>query len=217
MASDIPDVYVRFDGLEGECRDDQHPGDKGWIPIKGFRFSVGVKDTGDSGPTTAKLGKAKTEKERYEEMVEMEKKRQQDGAKKPAAKSSTTKEEAFDRPAVTISKSPDLMSTELLRDKCHKGQHLKEVVVEACRYGGDNQEMKIPFLRLTFGDVCVQSISIGLCDDPVPSEDLTFKYERVTLETVWTDNETGKRIAGGTQRAGWDFQHQEPLFGYSEA
>jgi len=41
MPEDLPDVYLRFDGFKGECNDDAHPGEKGWITIKSFTFGFG--------------------------------------------------------------------------------------------------------------------------------------------------------------------------------
>ena len=110
------------------------------------------------------------------------------------------------------------MSTELLKTKLHNGEPIDTVEVVACRYGAvsaledtkktdsekDTTDYKIPFLRLVFSKVHVTAISLALSDDALPTERMTFKYERVEMETVWTDNETGKRVPGGTQRVGWN-------------
>src|SRR5258708_1178348 len=60
MAEEVPDVYVRFEGIDGECTDQMHPGKQepggdypsgvkfGWFQIKSFSFSFSVKDTGDA-------------------------------------------------------------------------------------------------------------------------------------------------------------------------
>src|SRR5260370_28889495 len=44
MAEALADVYVRLEGFTGECTDDQHSGEDGWIQIKSFNFGFGMKE-----------------------------------------------------------------------------------------------------------------------------------------------------------------------------
>jgi len=42
MPEDLPDVYLRFHGFVGECNDENHKGEHGWITIKSFSFGFGL-------------------------------------------------------------------------------------------------------------------------------------------------------------------------------
>jgi type VI protein secretion system component Hcp len=106
---------------------------------------------------------------------------------------------------VTITKSSDLVSTRLLKEKCHSGAAIKVIEVVACRYGGnDDKNPKIPFLRLFFEDVYITSITFALSQDELPAETIKFTYDIVRMETIWTDNETGDRLTSEPNRCGWN-------------
>src|SRR5215475_1660442 len=105
MADNLPDIYVKLEGLEGESTDAAHPGDKGWVQIKGFSFNFGLKGAGTQNLTSLMRGgkegvdMAEQQKMLLEHMKAMQ--GQKDGAKKKD-------EGPFDRPDVTLNKSLDL-------------------------------------------------------------------------------------------------------------
>jgi len=114
-------------------------------------------------------------------------------------------------PEVTITKSSDLVSTRLLKEKCHSGSPIPHIEVVACRYGGnDDKNPKIPFLRLIFDDVYITSITFALSQDELPAETIKFTYDIVRMETIWTDNETGDRLTSEPNRCGWNKKLNKP-------
>ncbi len=183
MGELVPDVYVRFGDLKGECTDEQHPGNDGWIEIKHFTFGFGMKEgSWDSGSSSSDGGGT--------------------GSSSAGSGASSL---PLEFPAVSITKSSDLTSTRLLKEKCHEGKAIEKVELIACRYGGnDGNKPKIPFLRMIFKNVHIGSISLGLSQDELPSETLTFTYDMVQMETIWTDNETGDRLTSDPNRCGWN-------------
>src|SRR5215471_16296241 len=125
----VPDIYVRFDKLEGECTDALHPGEDGWIEIKHFGFGFGMKEgSWESGSTGGSAG----------------------GNGSSSARSGGNNIPlAF--PPVSLTKSSDLTSTRLLKEKCHEGAPIAMVELIACRYGGnDKDKPKIPILCIIF-------------------------------------------------------------------
>ena len=205
MAEALADVYVRLDGFTGECTDDKHPGDKGWIQIKSFNFGFGMKEgsweesnsksatsgNGSSGSGAGASGSGS-------------------GSRHSGAGSGVSNL-PLEFPEVTITKTSDLISTRLLKEKCHSGSPISEIEVVACRYGGNDEENpKIPFLRLIFEDVYITSITFALSQDELPAETIKFTYDIVRMETIWTDNETGDRLTSEPSRCGWDKKLNKP-------
>jgi len=186
MSEALADVYVRLEGTKGECTDAAHPGDKGWIQIKSFSFGFGMHEgSWDSGDSTAKSSGGAG-----------------DGTSSGKAGASNL---PLDFPEVTITKSSDLASTPLLKEKCHEGGSIPMLELIACRYGGnDRKRPKIPFLRIIFKKVYINSISLSLSQDELPGETIKFTYDIVQMETIWTDNETGDRLTSEPNRCGWD-------------
>lgn len=204
MSEALADVYVRLDGFTGECTDDQHPGDEGWIQIKSFNFGFGMKDgaldtdsktatsghgaTGSSGSGAGSSGSGSG-----------------GSGSRHSGSGSGASNSPLEFPEVTITKSSDLVSTRLLKEKCHSGSPIAHIEVVACRYGGnDDKNPKIPFLRLIFDDVYITSITFALSQDELPAETIKFTYDIVRMETIWTDNETGDRLTSEPNRCGWN-------------
>jgi type VI protein secretion system component Hcp len=202
MAEALADVYVKLDGFTGECTDDQHPGDEGWIQIKSFNFGFGMKEgsweesssksttggNGSSGSSGSGAGSSGSGS----------------GSRHSGAGSGVSNL-PLEFPEVTITKSSDLVSTRLLKEKCHSGSPIPHIEVVACRYGGnDDKNPKIPFLRLIFDDVYITSITFALSQDELPAETIKFTYDIVRMETIWTDNETGDRLTSEPNRCGWN-------------
>jgi len=179
MAEALADVYVRLDGFTGECTDDKHPGDKGWIQIKSFNFGFGMKEgsweesnsksaTGGNGSSGSGAGASGSGS----------------GSRHSGAGSGVSNL-PLEFPEVTITKTSDLISTRLLKEKCHSGSPISEIEVVACRYGGNDEENpKIPFLRLIFEDVYITSITFALSQDELPAETIKFTYDIVQIETI---------------------------------
>jgi type VI protein secretion system component Hcp len=209
VASDLPDVYLRFLGkwgsgpLKGECMDEKHPGEAGWIQIKSFSFGFGVPETGDS--FQAKTGKAKTQAEINKEAAEKkaaEKKKQKDS--ESWGKSGPLNFDKF-----SFAKSTDRLSAALIAI-CHDGNYkIPKVVVEAVRYGGASEDVKIPFLRLVFEQVRLKSCKLNLTNEDLPAEDVEFEYDIVNVSCLWTDNATGDRRPERPIRAGWNLLEQK--------
>jgi type VI protein secretion system component Hcp len=205
MAGDIADVYLKFEGFAGECRDEQHPGDEGWITIKSFNFGFGFegkdgtpeRSTASPGAGNGAAGRVTT-------------------AGAPAGNTPKTAPRAtmksgpmsFDR--ITFSKSSDVMSYSLM-EACHNGVEIPKVELEACRYGGAGGDEKLPFLHLTFERVHLKSCKLNLAVEGLPTEDVEFEYEKVEMKCLWTDNATGNRLTSQPIAIGWDLQSQETI------
>jgi len=205
VAKDIPDVYLRFEGIKGECNDTQHPGKMdnppagvkdGWITVSRLGFGFGWGGADKPGPGTGAKGAAAPAPAA--------------APAKPAAGGAGAKQEGTFKPVdFSLTKNPDIASNFLLKSFYDKTP-ISKVEVEICRYGGTGQaiqDVKIPFLRLIFENVHLTSYQIELGDDSLPSEVITFNYEVARMESIWTDNETGDRRASQPNRAGWDFKN----------
>ena len=214
MAEGLPDIYLRFDGIEAECTDELHPGSKadaanadpslkldpnkwGWFQFKSFSLNFDVKDSGDSESADKKAGggaKPAAPKK---------------GAAGAAAGGSKDDTGPHSHPDISVSKSLDSASAVLWQTRCYEGKDIKRVELEACRTGGIPGAPKLPFVRLVFEGVFVKSINMSISEDALPSETLVFSYERVQIESIWTDNETGKRLIEQPRHYGWDFKNNK--------
>lgn len=111
-------------------------------------------------------------------------------------------------PKFTFNKYVDVASDDLF-SSCHSGKAIDLAVFEVCRYGGQGtqyKEIKIPFFRATFRNVRVVEIEVSPMGDPLPEEQCTCEYKSLVIETIWTDNETGKRRTLQPNRSGWNFE-----------
>jgi len=203
MSEDLADVYLRFDGFEGECNDSKHPGDKGWITIKSFSFGFGFPgqdevsgaDDDDDDTTDSTGNAAKT----------ANKPKKKKKKKKSSMKSGPL---TFDR--ITFTKSSDSTSCKLM-EWCHEGKEVAVVDLEACRYGGALGDEKLPFLHISFQNVYLKSCKLNLTTDNLPSEDIEFEYEKVNMKCLWTDNATGNRLTSQPIGVGWDLGKQDAI------
>jgi len=221
VASDTPDVYMRFVGewgnkpLKGECMDDQHLGEEGWIQIQSFNFGFGAGSTSNTPSFEARKKPLASIKDPDERAREMDRRDQEERRRRDREStrtggtwgSSLSGALNFDR--FSFNKSTDRMSTALM-DMCHDGNYvIPKVEVVAVRYGGTGESFKIPFVRLIFEQVRLRSCKLNLSGGETPSEDVEFEYDKVTLESTWTDNATGNRLPDQPIRAGWDLENQE--------
>ena len=211
MAEGLPDIYLRFDGIEAECMDENHPGPKanalkdepdrwGWFQFKSFGFSFSVNEAGDSDAAGKTAGGA------HGPAAPAGPKKPAAGAAKGAAKKDSG---PHSHPDISVQKNLDSASAVLWKTKCYEGQEIKKVELEACRTGGIPGAPKIPFVRLIFEGVFIKKITMSVSEDALPSETLVFSYERVQIESIWTDNETGKRLIEQPRHFGWDFENNK--------
>jgi len=209
MADNLPDVYVKLDGLEGESTDAAHPGNKGWVQIKGFSFNFGLKGADTTNLTSLMRGGKEGADMAEQQRMLLEHMKNMQGQKNDEKKKD---EGPFDRPDVTLNKSLDLASTDIWKKKCYSGDAIPKIQVVACRYGGESGDEKIPFLTLIFENCIVKSISLGLSNDEAPSESIHFRYDSVKIKYVWTSNDLGSRERGASApRAGWNFTANKPV------
>lgn len=220
MASDGADIYLRFadesgekpakwagQPIQGDCRDEKHPGEDGWIQIRSFSFGFGSGDKGDTFESKSSSGKPMTAAQKAaeakkKEMEEKKKKEKEEG--KTWGKSGPLDFEKF-----KFSKSTDRLSPVLL-DIAYAGNFkIPKVLVEAVRYGNTGASFKIPFLQLIFENVYLKSCTLNLVNEEVPGEDVEFEYDIVRMLTIWTDNETGAERLACPVRAGWDLNGQK--------
>jgi type VI protein secretion system component Hcp len=207
MAEALADVYVRLEGFTGECTDDQHHGDKGWIQIKSFNFGFGMKEGSWDNPEST----AATSNRGSSGSTGSATSGSSSGSRRFGSGSGGVSGLPLEFPEVTITKSSDLVSTRLLKEKCHSGGAIDKIEVVACRYGGnDDNNPKIPFLLLVFEEVYITSITFALSQDDLPAETIKFTYDIVRMETIWTDNETGDRLTSEPNRCGWNKKLNKP-------
>lgn len=87
-----------------------------------------------------------------------------------------------------------------LYEACCKGSHLKEVIIELCRAGGD----KVKYMEIKMEKVIVSRISpIGdpKGKDAFPSEKVCFNYG--TIGWTYTQQKRDDGSGGGNVAAGW--------------
>jgi len=88
----------------------------------------------------------------------------------------------------SIDKELDKASPEL-NLQCSRGTHIKEMTLELCSATGD----KSPYMRYEFEGLIISSISIGNEGGGIPTESVTFNYNKINWIYVDTDHETGKK------------------------
>ncbi len=204
MAGEIADVYLKFEGLTGECNDEDHPGEDGWITIKSFNFGFGFQasDAGtedDEEDSTSPAGNGAPGDPKAKAPQTRKPKRKKRSA--PMKSGPMT----FD--CISFSKGSDVMSSSLM-DACYSGELIPTVELQACRYGGGPDNEKVPFLFLTFKNVHIKTCKLNLATEGLPGEEVEFKYEKVEMRCAWTDNATGNPLNEQPIAVGWDLAAQ---------
>ena len=100
----------------------------------------------------------------------------------------------------SITKRMDSASPNLVLYCCN-GKHIPNIKIELCRAMGD----KTVFMTYTFKDSIIASVTAsGSTDaeDPIPEEDVTFRYAQINWEYTPTDP-TGGGKKGGAIKTGW--------------
>jgi type VI secretion system secreted protein Hcp len=83
---------------------------------------------------------------------------------------------------------------------CCNGKHIKEVKLELCRATGEKQK----YMEYKMEDVIISSVrpgGQGAGNDPVPLEEVSFNYGKITWTYTATDHKTGKSL--GDVKADW--------------
>ena len=97
----------------------------------------------------------------------------------------------------------------VLAQHCCTGKHIPNITFELCRAMGD----KTTFMIYTFKDSIVASVSpSGSADteDPIPMEEVTFRYGQIEWEYTPTDI-TGGGKKGAAIKAGWSTMQNKPM------
>lgn len=208
MPGDIPDVYLKFEGLTGECNDLKHPGDDGWITVKSFNFGFGLQGSETSDD----------EEEQQDDRSGTRNGRAGNGnqnsgpprGKSKRRRAAKMKSGPMSFDCISFSKASDVMSHSLM-EACHDGTEIPKVELHACRYGGGPKNEKVPFLHLVFEKVHLKSCKLNLATEGMPTEDVEFEYAKVEMKCMWTDNATGNPLTAQPITAGWDLQAQEAI------
>ena len=87
-----------------------------------------------------------------------------------------------------------------LYDACCTGKHLKEVLIEMCRAGGD----KVKYMEVKMEEVIVSSVQPSgnpKGGDGFPTERVTFNYGKIAW--TYTQQKRADGSGGGNVAAGW--------------
>lgn len=104
---------------------------------------------------------------------------------------------------LSIIKHMDISSTPIFK-ACAAGNHIKEVILELCRAGGDKQK----YMEYRLADVIVSSVSTSGGEGGEATESVTFNFGKIE-QTYTKINRDGK--PAGQQPAGWDLVANKPV------
>ncbi len=99
-------------------------------------------------------------------------------------------------------------SSPKLSQACAKGTHIKEVILEICRAGGD----KVKWMEYKLGNCIVSSVkSEGYSggNETLPLEVVTFNYG--SIQWIYTQQKRADGSGGGQVGAGWDLEKNKPI------
>lgn len=88
-----------------------------------------------------------------------------------------------------------------LAEACCTGRHMKEVVIEACRAGGDKQK----YLEIRLEQVVVAKVELkgsASSEQGFPTEELRLNYGKI--KWTYTQQKRADGQGGGQVSAGWD-------------
>ena len=98
----------------------------------------------------------------------------------------------------TVVKAVDKASPKLF-ESCCKGTHIKSVIVEFCRSGGD----KLKYLEVKMEEVVISHVSpTGSSGGDFPSESVSFNYGKI--KWTYTQQKRADGSGGGNVTGGWD-------------
>ena len=99
-----------------------------------------------------------------------------------------------------ITKNLDKASPKLY-EGCSTGQHIKEVIIELCRAGGD----KVKYMEIKMEEVVVSGVHPGGNSkgaDGFPTESVSFNYGKI--KWTYTQQKRTDGSGGGNVTGGWD-------------
>ncbi|HUR46978.1 MAG TPA: hypothetical protein VMZ27_13955 [Candidatus Saccharimonadales bacterium] len=229
MADNLPDVYLRFVGatpdIPGESMDAAYPAKEGWLEIKEFDFGFGWNGSAAGGGAkhdaiTKKLstGKPLSAQEADELSNALKpKEAEKDGKAKKT-------DQALQPNPCTFSRSPGVASIPLLKVLRAGGDPIPKAEIIVCRASAealsptekDFKKAKIPFLQLVLERVTLVDCKMSIAKEDAPTESVEFKFYKATIQTIWTDNATGEKTAGGVLSAWFDFEKTEGHVSWAE-
>jgi type VI secretion system secreted protein Hcp len=110
--------------------------------------------------------------------------------------------ERADFSPIIVTKELDKASAKLMLT-CASGQHLKEVIIEICRAGGDKEKyMEIKLTDCLISGYVLSGSAGG--DTGIPLEEVSFVYGKLELKYTQLDTKTGK--PKGDVAGGWDLK-----------
>lgn len=89
--------------------------------------------------------------------------------------------------------------------KCAKGEHIKEVILELCRAGGD----KLKFMEYKMSNVIISNVSVGGSGGADSTESVSFNYGKI--EQTYVKQKRSDGTGGGNVPAGWDLEANKPV------
>jgi type VI protein secretion system component Hcp len=224
VADNLPDVYLRFVGaspeIPGESLDAAYPASEGWLGIKEFNFGFGWSAGGTTDShegLTRKLASGKP-------LTDQESRKLGDAlnAKNaPTPAKSDKQEQALKADAFTFSRNPGPASVPLLKVLKEAGNPIPKAEVIVCRSAAQAtvsapKDAKIPFLELVLEKVTLKECNVSISKDSAPSENITFEFEKATIQTIWTDSATGEKATGGLLSVWFDFSNASGHVSWAE-
>jgi len=104
----------------------------------------------------------------------------------------------------SIVKSLDKASPKLAL-ACADGTHIKSIVLELCRAGGD----KVKYMEYKMSNCIVSSVTTGGSGGAEPSESIAFNFGKI--EWTYTQQKRADGAGGGNVAAGWDLQSNKKV------
>ena len=100
---------------------------------------------------------------------------------------------------LSIRKTVDKASPKLAI-ACADGTHVKEIIIEVCRAGGD----KLKYLEYKLSNCIISSVSTAGGGGAEPTENISFNYGKI--QWTYTQQKRSDGSGGGNVAAGWDLQ-----------
>jgi len=91
---------------------------------------------------------------------------------------------------------------------CADGTHIKEVIIELCRAGGD----KLKYMEYKMSNAIVTSMRPGGASqggETLPLEEVSFNYGKI--EWTYTQQKRADGSGGGNVAAGWDLEKNKKV------
>lgn len=91
---------------------------------------------------------------------------------------------------------------------CADGTHIKSVILELCRAGGD----KVKYMEYKLSNCIISSVRPGgssAGNETLPLEEVAFNYGKI--EWTYTQQKRGDGSGGGQVAAGWDLEKNKKV------